>query len=36
MPLSIIIVGVGSESFANMVKLDGDDVELAEGCRDLV
>lgn len=36
MPVSIIIVGVGSENFANMVKLDGDDVELAEGCRDLV
>lgn len=36
MPVSIIIIGVGSENFANMVKLDGDDVELAEGCRDLV
>lgn len=36
LPVSIIIVGVGSENFANMVKLDGDDVELAEGCRDLV
>jgi len=36
MPVSIIIVGVGIENFANMVKLDGDDVELAEGCRDLV
>jgi hypothetical protein len=35
-PVSIIIIGIGSENFSNMVKLDGDDVELAKGCRDLV
>ena len=26
LPVSIIIVGIGSENFSNMVKLDGDDV----------
>jgi len=25
LPLSIIIIGVGNESFANMIELDGDD-----------
>jgi hypothetical protein len=29
-------VGLGNEDFANMVKLDGDDVALAAGCRDHV
>ena len=36
LPVSIIIVGIGSENFSNMVRLDGDDIELAKGCRDLV
>lgn len=36
LPLSIVIVGLGNEDFANMVKLDGDDVALAAGCKDLV
>lgn len=36
LPLSIVIVGVGNEDFANMVKLDGDDVALAAGCKDQV
>ena len=36
LPLSIVIVGVGNEDFANMVKLDGDDVALATGCKDQV
>ena len=35
-PLSIIIVGLGDEDFANMVKLDGDDVAIKAGCRDCV
>lgn len=36
LPLSIIIIGVGDEDFANMVRLDGDDVAIKAGCRDLV
>ena len=28
LPLSIIVIGVGDEDFANMVKLDGDDVAI--------
>lgn len=36
LPLSIIIVGVGDEDFANMVKLDGDEVAIKAGCKDLV
>lgn len=35
-PLSIIIVGVGDESFANMVRLDGDDVAIRVGVKDLI
>jgi hypothetical protein len=35
-PVSIIIIGIGSQNFSNMVKLDGDDVEISKGCRDLV
>lgn len=36
LPMSIIIIGVGDEDFANMVRLDGDDVAIKAGCRDLV
>ena len=36
LPVSIIIVGVGSEDFSNMAKLDGDDMKLREGMRDIV
>ncbi len=28
LPVSIIIVGVGSENFSSMVRLDGDDLAL--------
>lgn len=34
--MSIVIVGVGDEDFANMVRLDGDDIALKQGCKDLV
>lgn len=36
LPISIIIIGVGDEDFANMVRLDGDDVAIKSGCRDMV
>lgn len=36
LPVSIIIVGVGNEDFSSMVKLDGDDLKLQEGIRDIV
>lgn len=36
LPVSIIIVGVGSEDFSNMIKLDGDELALKEGIRDIV
>lgn len=40
LPVSIIIVGVGSEDFGNMIRLDGDHLKLKsahpEGCRDIV
>lgn len=36
LPLSIIIVGIGDEDFANMVRLDGDDVAIRTGCKDIV
>lgn len=36
LPLSIIVIGVGDEDFANMVKLDGDDVAIQAGVKDLV
>ena len=36
LPVSIIIVGVGDEDFANMVKLDGDEIAIKAGCKDLV
>ena len=36
LPMSIIIVGVGDEDFANMVRLDGDDVAIRTGCKDIV
>lgn len=32
----MIIVGLGNDDFANMVRLDGDDVVVAEGARDVV
>lgn len=34
--MSIIIVGVGSENFSSMVRLDGDDLALKMGIRDIV
>jgi len=36
LPISIILVGVGNEDFGNMVRLDGDDLALKEGIRDIV
>ena len=30
------MIGVGDEDFANMVKLDGDDVAIQAGVKDLV
>jgi hypothetical protein len=36
LPMSIIIIGVGDEDFANMVRLDGDDVAIKAGCKDIV
>ena len=36
LPISIIVIGVGDEDFANMVKLDGDDVAIQSGVKDLV
>ena len=36
LPMSIIVIGVGDEDFANMVKLDGDDVSIRAGVKDLV
>lgn len=36
LPISVVIVGVGNEDFANMVRLDGDEVAVAAGARDLV
>ena len=35
-PLSIIIVGLGDDEFINMVRLDGDDIAVKAGARDLV
>jgi hypothetical protein len=35
-PLSIVIVGLGMDDFSNMVRLDGDELALKQGCRDLV
>lgn len=29
-------MGVGDEDFANMVKLDGDEIAIKAGCKDLV
>ena len=36
LPISVIIVGVGNEDFANMVRLDGDEVAVASGAKDIV
>ncbi len=36
LPISIVIVGVGNEDFSNMVRLDGDDVAIAAGVKDIV
>ena len=36
MPISIVIVGVGSEDFSNMVRLDADQLALKQGVRDIV
>ena len=35
-PLSIVIVGVGNDDFSNMLRLDGDEFRIKDGCRDLV
>ena len=34
--LSIVIVGVGQEEFTNMVRLDGDDIAISAGVKDIV
>ena len=34
--MSIIIVGVGDEEFTNMVRLDGDDIAIQAGVKDIV
>jgi hypothetical protein len=31
-----VIVGVGNQDFGNMVKLDGDEVAIRAGCKDIV
>lgn len=36
LPMSIIIVGVGDEEFTNMVRLDGDDIAIQAGVKDIV
>ena len=36
LPVSIVIIGVGNEEFSNMVRLDGDDVALVAGVKDIV
>lgn len=36
LPVSIIIVGVGAEDFSSMVMLDGDELAIKEGIRDIV
>jgi hypothetical protein len=36
LPCSIIVVGVGNEDFSSMVRLDGDDLALKAGIRDIV
>lgn len=36
LPISIIIIGVGNEDFTNMIKLDGDEVAIDEGIKDIV
>ncbi len=36
LPVSIIIIGVGNEDFTNMIKLDGDEVAIDEGIKDIV
>jgi len=35
-PLSIIIVGLGDDEFTNMVRLDGDDIAITAGVKDIV
>lgn len=34
--MSIVIVGVGSSDFSEMVRLDGDEYRIKQGCRDIV
>jgi hypothetical protein len=36
LPISIVIVGVGNEDFGTMVKIDGDEVAIRAGCKDIV
>lgn len=36
LPISIIIVGVGSSDFSSMCRLDADELELKKGVRDIV
>lgn len=35
-PISIIIVGVGNDDFSSMTRLDGDNLALKKGIRDIV
>ena len=36
LPVSVIICGIGHSDFANMVRLDGDDLCVAEGAKDII
>lgn len=36
LPLSIVIVGLGDEEFSNMVRLDGDELAIRAGVKDIV
>jgi len=36
LPMSIVIVGLGDEEFSNMVRLDGDELAVRAGVKDIV
>jgi len=36
LPMSIVIVGLGDEEFSNMVRLDGDELAIKAGVKDIV
>jgi len=36
LPMSIVIVGLGDEEFSNMVRLDGDELAIRAGVKDIV